>query len=400
VNITNGFSFKDLSDYTFKWEVLRNGTVIKRSAFTLGKLAAGQQKEVRLALPSLTAGTGNEYVLNVFALTKTATPLVPTGHEVAREQFILTPGTIDLARLTAAGNLQVKQEGDKITFTAGDVRGEFDKKQGRLTDYRLRDQKIIDGYPEPYFWRAPTDNDFGNNMPQNLGAWRTAHAARKVERVTVGEQSAAGLPIKVDYLLTAIDVPYTVDYLIGPDGAVRVTAAIDLTGKNLPELPRFGMRMDLPRRFNRLQYYGRGPWENYQDRNTATFLGTYQDSVNGQFTRNYIRPQENGNHTDVRWVTLTNAAGLGLRVEGQQPISFSALPFRSEDLDPGLTKKQQHPTDLKLRNSVTLHVDLKQRGVGGDNSWGALPHEPYRLLDKKYAYTYTLRLVDEKAPQP
>jgi beta-galactosidase len=296
--------------------------------------------------------------------------------------------------------LKVKQEGDKITFTAGEVRGEFDKKQGRLTDYRLRDQPVVESYPEPYFWRAPTDNDFGNNMPQNLGAWRTAHAARKVERVTVGEQSAAGLPIKVDYLLTAIDVPYTVDYLIGPDGAVRVTAAIDLTGKNLPELPRFGMRMDLPRRFNRLQYYGRGPWENYQDRNTATFLGTYQDSVNGQFTRNYIRPQENGNHTDVRWMTLTNAAGLGLRVEGQQPINFSALPFRSEDLDPGLTKKQQHPTDLKLRNSVTLHVDLKQRGVGGDNSWGALPHEPYRLLDKKYAYTYTLRLVDEKAPQP
>jgi beta-galactosidase len=400
VTVLNGFSFNDLGGYNFQWELLRNGTVAKTSSFAVGKLAAGQQKEVKLALPALRSEPGVEYVLNVFALTKAATPLVPAGHEVAREQFVLTPAATYFADAPARANtLQVQREGDKLTFTAGDVRGEFDTKQGRLTDYRLRDQQVVESYPEPYFWRAPTDNDFGSGMPQKLGAWRTAHAARKVQRVTVGEQSAAGLPIKVDYLLIDIDAPYTVDYLIGPDGAVQITAAIDLTGKELPELPRFGMRMELPRRFNRLQYYGRGPWENYQDRNSATFLGTYQDSVNGQFTRTYIRPQENGYHTDARWVTVTNSTGLGLRVEGRQPLSFSALPFRSEDLDPGLTKKQQHPTDVKLRNSVTLHVDLKQRGVGGDNSWGALPHEPYRLLDKKYAYGYTLRLVDEKAPQ-
>ena len=401
VTVLNGFSFNDLDNYAFRWELLRNGTVAKSGSMAVGKLAAGQQKEVKLNLPTVKSEPGAEYVLNVFALTKTAAPLVPAGHEVAREQFVLTPAATYFAAAPArASTLQVQREGDKLTFTAGNVRGEFDTKQGRLTDYRLRDQQVVESYPEPYFWRAPTDNDFGNNMPQKLGAWRTAHAARKVQAVTVGEQSAAGLPIKVSYLLTDIDAPYTVDYLIGPDGAVQVTAAIDLTGKDLPELPRFGMRMDLPRRFNRLHYYGRGPWENYQDRNSATFLGTYQGSVHGQFTRNYIRPQENGNHTDVRWVTLTNAAGLGLRVEGQQPLSFSALPFRTEDLDPGLTKKQQHPTDVKLRNSVTLHVDLKQRGVGGDNSWGALPHESYRLLDKKYSYSYTLRLVDEKAPQP
>lgn len=400
VTVLNGFSFKDLDGYNFQWELLRNGTVAKSGTFAVGKLAAGQQKEAKLGLPAMKSEPGAEYVLNVFAQTKAATPLVPAGHEVAREQFVLTPATNYFATSPAAANsLQVKREGDKLTFTSGDVRGEFNTKQGRLTDYRLRDQWIVGSYPEPYFWRAPTDNDFGSGMPQSLGAWRTAHAARKVQRVTVGEQSAAGLPIKVEYLLSDIDAPYTVDYLIGPDGAVRVTAAIDLTGKNLPELPRFGMRMDLPRRFNRIQYYGRGPWENYQDRNTAAFLGTYQDSVNGQFTRNYIRPQENGYRTDVRWLTLTNEAGLGLRVEGQQPLSFSALPFRSEDLDPGLTKKQQHPTDIKMRGGVTLQVDLKQRGVGGDNSWGALPHEQYRLLDKKYSYSYTLRLIGDKQAQ-
>ncbi|QDA58745.1 glycoside hydrolase family 2 TIM barrel-domain containing protein [Hymenobacter jejuensis] len=401
VTVHNGFSFSDLDGYVFRWELLRNGVVAKQGNFAV-KLAPQQQKEVRLPVPSLPKQAGAEYVLNVFAQTKSAAPLVPAGHEVAREQFLLTPAATYFSATPArAGALQVQRDGDKLTFTSGDVRGEFNTKQGRLTDYRLRDKSVIGSYPEPYFWRAPTDNDFGNGMPQSLGVWRTAHAARKVQRVTVGEQSAAGLPIKVEYLLTDLGAPYTVAYLIGDDGAVQVTAAIDLTSKELPELPRFGMRLELPRQFSRIQYYGRGPWENYNDRNSAALLGTYRDSVAGQFTRTYIRPQESGYRTDVRWVTLTNAEGLGLRLEGlQQPICFSALPYRAEDLDPGLTKKQQHPTDLRPRGAVFVNVDLKQRGVGGDNSWGALPHDAYRLLDKTYSYSYTLRLVDDKAPQP
>jgi len=210
----------------------------------------------------------------------------------------------------------------------------------------------------------------------------------------VGEQSAAGLPITVEYRLADLGVPYTVAYLVQPDGAVRVTASIDLKDKTLPELPRFGMRLEVPKRFDQLRYYGRGPHENYADRNSAALLGTYQDSVRRSFPGTYIRPQEYGYHTDVRWLTLTDAAGQGLRVEGAgQPICFSALPFRTEDLDPGLSKKQQHPTDLKAHSQTWLHLDLAQRGVGGDNSWGALPHDQYRLLAKQYSYSYTMRLV-------
>ncbi|TGE04692.1 glycoside hydrolase family 2 TIM barrel-domain containing protein [Hymenobacter fodinae] len=402
ITVLNGFSFRNLDGYSFRWELLRNGQPAKSGTFAVGKVEAGQQKEVKLPLPALKPEAGAEYVLNVFALTKAAAPLLPAGHEVAREQFVLTAPTAYFASSPApSGTLEVQQEGDKLTFAAGEVRGEFNTKQGRLTSYRLRDQRVLESFPEPYFWRAPTDNDFGSGMPQNLGAWRTAHAARQVQRVTVGEKSAAGLPIRVDYQLTAINAPYSVEYLIGNDGVVRVTAAIDLTGRDLPEIPRFGMRIELPQRFNQVSYYGRGPFENYADRNTAALLGTYQDSVANHWTSNYIRPQEHGYHTDVRWLTLRDETGLGLRVEGlQQPICFSALPFRTEDLDPGLTKKQQHPTDVKMRGTVTLQIDHKQRGVGGDNSWGALPHDQYRLLDKKYSYSYTLRLIQDKQPQP
>jgi len=398
LTVRNGFSFNTLDNYNFRWELLRNGVVAKTGSFAVGKLGPRQQKEVRLALPARKPEAGTEYVLNVFAQTKTAAPLLPAGHEVAREQYALTPaGTYFAAAPAPAGTLEIKRDGDKLSWTAGEVRGEFNTRQGRLTDYRRGEQRLPGSFPEPYFWRAPTDNDFGNEMPQRLGVWRTAHANRPVQRVTVGEQSAAGLPITVEYLLADLGVPYTVAYLVQPDGAVRVTASIDLKDKPLPEMPRFGMRFDVPQRFDQLRYYGRGPQENYADRNTAALLGTYQDSVRRTFPGTYIRPQEYGYHTDVRWLTLTDATGRGLRVEGAgQPLSFSANPFSAEDLDPGLTKKQQHPTDLPVRGRTFVHLDLTQRGVGGDNSWGALPHDQYRLLAKQYSYSYTLRLVDSK----
>jgi beta-galactosidase len=166
-----------------------------------------------------------------------------------------------------------------------------------------------------------------------------------------------------------------------------------MTGRDLPELPRFGMRMQMPQEYDQINYYGRGPWENYNDRNTASFIGKYNQKVEDQYADTYIRPQESGYKTDVRWFELTNSAGTGIKVSGTQPICFSAINHSTEDLDPGLTKKQQHPTDLKPRKEVYLHIDLKQRGVGGDNSWGAYPHSQYLLLDKKYTYSYSIKLI-------
>ena len=250
--------------------------------------------------------------------------------------------------------------------------------------------------PEPFFWRAPTDNDFGANIQATLGIWRTAHINRAVKKVTAQEQTAEGLSIKVEYELKGIHVPYTTEYFIQNDGSIKVTSSIDMTGRDLPELPRFGMRMQLPAQYSFLEYYGRGPWENYSDRNTSSFVGLYKDSVKNQYAWNYIRPQESGYKTDVRWLRLTNGNGAGIMIEGIQPICFSALNMRTEDLDPGLTKKQQHPTDIKPRNEVYLNIDLRQRGVGGDNSWGAQPHDPYRLLEKKYSYSYIIRFLNKK----
>lgn len=394
ITVENLFDFTDLDQYNFKWELLSGGQKVKEGTFVV-KLAPHQKKDVTLSLPRIKVAAGGEIFLNVYAYTRKATALVPASHEIAREQFKLG-GDYFASTGSPTGSLKVGRDGDIITFSSGNIRGSFNVSWGGFTKYATDDQsRIMRNFPEPYFWRAPTDNDFGNGMPATLGIWRNAHLNKLVKRVTVGDQDGSGLPIKVEYELTGIGVPYTVDYLIRNDGSVKVTAAIDMTGRDLPELPRFGMRMELPGDYSNLSYYGRGPWENYSDRNTSSFVGLYTDKVSNQFTWNYIRPQEGGYKTEVRWLSLKNDEGKGLLIEGLQPLCFSAINNMTEDLDPGLTKKQQHPSDVKPRRDVYLSIDLRQRGVGGDNSWGALPHDQYRLLDKKYSYSYVLKLIDK-----
>ena len=394
LTVQNIYDFTNLDQFDFKWELFRNGGKITEGTFDLN-IAPHQQKDITLKIPNYKSQEGSEYFVNVYANTKDSTELIPAGYEIAREQFKMA-GDYFAHSNKLENKLKLTKSGNKLSFTSGDISGEVDLTSGQINRYMLHNENMIGQFPEPYFWRAPTDNDFGNNMPASLGVWRTAHVNRIVKKVTAGEQTEDGISIAVNYDLTGINVPYSIEYFIQNDGSIRITPSIDMTGRDLPELPRFGMRMILAKQFSNLTYYGRGPLENYSDRNTASFVGLYNDDVKNQFTWSYIRPQESGYKTDARWLSLTNENGAGIKIEGLQPICFSATDIATEDLDPGLTKKQQHPTDVKKRNMVFLQIDLNQRGVGGDNSWGALPHEPYRLLDKKYTYSYVLKLVDKK----
>lgn len=393
VTVKNDFAFTNLDQYAFAWGISNNGGPGELHTFSV-ELAPGKEKEIKLPLPMIKALPGTEFFVHLHAYTKTATSLVPAGWEVASEQFSLNGVSWFARDFDKGGELKVTTEGNRLKFSSGNVSGEFDTRNGNLNTYTINNHRVVGRFPQPFFWRAPTDNDFGANFQSYAGAWRTAHLNKEVKKVTVGEKSAEGMKITVEYELNDVQAPYTVEYLIQNDGAIKVTASIDLTGKKLPELPRFGMRLELPRQFDNLEYYGRGPWENYEDRNNASFIGLFKDKVQNQWVKHYIRPQENGYHTDTRWLSLKNAAGQGLVIEGTQPLGFSALNVMTEDLDPGLTKKQQHPTDVKPRDNVFLHVDLRQRGVGGDNSWGAQPHREFRLMDKKYSYSYIMRLVE------
>ncbi|MBC7654227.1 MAG: DUF4981 domain-containing protein, partial [Oligoflexus sp.] len=394
VKINNKFGFSNLDNYTFKWQLFKNGVLQNQGDFKVAALSARQSKTVSLPLPKITAVNGEEYTLNLYANTIREEPLLDAGHEVAREQFLLKSNYFEQAQ--PSGELSVQKNGNVISFSVGNVKGEFNTQNGQWLSYRLSNGvNVINSLPEPHFWRAPTDNDFGNRMPERLGVWRSAHINKMLKDVDISEKTNNGVIIKVNYLLTDIDVPYTLTYQIQNNGSIKVTASINMEGKNLPEMPRFGMRMRLPEKFGDLSYYGRGPYENYSDRKTASFLGIYKDNIENQYQNTYIRPQESGYHTDVRWLTLTDNSGSGLKVmTTQQPICFSAIDHSTEDLDPGLSKKQQHPIDLKERDEVFLNIDLAQRGVGGDDSWGAYPHEEYLLKNKTYTYSYILSLID------
>jgi beta-galactosidase len=394
VAVKNLYDFTNLDQFDFKWQLIRNGEKMKEENFTV-ELAPHQQKDISLPIPMIKSAEGTEFFVNIIATTKKAKGLLEAGHEIATEQF-KSGGDYFAKSQTTSGTLQITKDENKLSFQSGNTAGEIDLKTGAVKNYAIKEGMKLNRFPEPYFWRAPTDNDFGNNMQYNLGIWRSAHQTKKVKNITLGEQNAEGISVKVDYELTGIAVPYSIEYVIQNDASIKVTASMDMTGRDLPELPRFGMRLQLAPMFDSLNYYGRGPWENYSDRNESAFMGVYGDDVKNQYAVNYIRPQESGYKTDVRWFSLTNAKGAGVLFEGIQPICFSAINHSAESLDPGMTKKQQHPSDLPPDEEVYVQIDLKQRGVGGDNSWGALPHEQYRLLDKKYSYSYVIKLINKK----
>jgi beta-galactosidase len=394
ISIKNRYDFTNLDEYAFIWEIYKNGEKISTGDFNVD-LIPHEEKEIRLSLPVIPED-GNEYFLNLYAHTRVATDLVPARYEVAREQMQLNKSSFFTSLPSCLGKLSYETKDNILSFQSGAVSGKIDLKKGILFDYMINGKQPIRQYPEPAFWRAPVDNDFGNKMPVLAGVWRTAHVNRYVKKVTIGEKNEKGLSVRVDWVLSDIQVPYMMEYLIRDNGTIIVTGSIDLTGTKLPELPRFGMRMELHQPYENLTYYGRGPLENYIDRYSSSFIGRYEDKVENQFYW-YIRPQETGNKTDVRWLTLLDSEGQGVRITGLQPIAFSALHFSPEDLDPGLTRKLQHTIDIVPQKNIFLHVDLKQRGLGGDNSWGMYPHNEYRLLDKKYTYSYMIELVEKKS---
>jgi len=201
-----------------------------------------------------------------------------------------------------------------------------------------------------------------------------------------------GFVIQADYELNDVSSLYTVIYTVSQLGEIKVQVSWKAGRQGLPEIPRFGMQMQILPEYDKFTYYGRGPWENYSDRNTSSFIGIYSSTVKEQ-QFDYFRPQENGNKTDVRWLTLTNSDGFGLKIKGLQPLSVKAAHNPASDLDFGTTKKNSHPSDVTPRKEIFLNVDLLQRGVGGDDSWGSKPHDPYRLLNDSYEYAYELSVI-------
>ncbi|MDR1203304.1 MAG: DUF4981 domain-containing protein [Tannerellaceae bacterium] len=394
LTVINDFKFTALTpdNYTFKWVLLKNGEKHSEGTFNVS-IPADSRKEVKLNLnlPLIQPETGVEYFLQVYAYSKQDTELIPAGFEVAKGEFSFNKNNY-FVTTTPTGQLNVENKDDKIIVGNENVTYEFAAKDGRgLLSMKNKGQNVFRELPRLNFWRALTDNEFGERMQYTNRIWE-AVANNVVYTYKGSQQTSDGLNVKYEVKLKDIEAKVDILYTVNKDGSLTTSAHYKASSNELPEMLRFGMIMTLPEEINNFTWYGRGPWENYVDRNADAFMGIWNGKVEEQAFA-YYRPQETGNKTDVRWLTLKNKEGFGIKIKGNQPLSVSATNNKPEDLDPGMTKKQQHWSDILPRNEVVLCVDLFQRGVGGLQSWGAKPLDPYRFMDKEYSYSYTVELL-------
>jgi beta-galactosidase len=386
--VENGFGYTNLSNFVFKYEVLENGIVIKKGTTDI-TLAPQSQKKIQLEVPKLNPKEGVEYLLDIYAHTRNGSDVLPQDFEVAREQFTMGSGSYFSKTNSGKTNSAVNENKDFITLSSAGTEVIISKRTGFMQDYKTEGKRYFNRMPVPNFWRAPTDNDFGNDMQIKSNVWRTAGKNTRLKHIEVQEingKSSVVAEISVPDVSSVCKLIYTLD----SEGNLEITNSFIPGNAVLPEMPRFGMIFSLRNTLDHFTYYGRGPWENYSDRNTASHIGIYNSKVADQYVP-YTRPQENGYKTDIRWFSLTNSDGSGILIEGLQALGVSALHNYPEDFDPGITKKQQHISDITPRNEVIVSIDCVQRGLGGDNSWGALPHSQYRLINKEYTYSFIIK---------
>lgn len=383
LRVYNNMHDTDLSEFSLWYDVCRNGvnvSSVEEVECPRCPVGGSVDMPIEYAIDDSDA----EWTLTVYACCNEKPELLNERHIVAEEQFVLQPYSFPTA--CPEGKIEVERGDGWIAAYVGQTGAMFHTGNGRLMRYVSEGRDIMKELPEPWFWRAMTDNDWGEGLQRTANVWRTNR--RKALGATV-EEFDDRVVVKGEYYLVDAPSYYTTIYTFRADGSLQVEVEWRRDGEYVPELPRFGMRMSFAEDYKNFKFYGRGPWENYADRCESSFLGLYAQSTDEQLF-SYVRPQESGNKTDVRWLELTNAEGVGIRVEGLQSLSVSAMPYRSEDLDPGMTKKQMHYSDIEPRREVILHVDLAQRGLGGDTSWGASPHDPYRLTADSYSYGYII----------
>ena len=393
VVVENRRAFTDLSDLEGTWESVVDGIPADTGSLPRLSTPPGGRDTLRLeGVPMIRLGGGVEVVLNVILRTREDAPLLPAGHIVAWEQHHYWQ-TRPVTGPLPGGPLRTQETSNDIQVSGDDLTLRFDRATGTLASMRLGGRELLLSGPAPNFWRAPTDNDYGSGFPVRSGVWRLAGRppSRHLDSMTL-VPAADGGPVTVTshFSLRAIGAQYTLSHEVHPDGTTAVSAHLTNVDEDLPEMPRFGTILTLPGDLGQVEWYGRGPHENYWDRRTGAAVGRYTAPVS-ELAHPYVRPQETGTRTDTRWVAVTDGSGAGLLVTGLPTISFSALPYTIEDLDAGETKSQRHWADLVPRDEVTLSVDYRQQGVGGDDSWGAVPHHEYTLWPREMGFRFLVR---------
>ncbi|HUE81179.1 MAG TPA: glycoside hydrolase family 2 TIM barrel-domain containing protein [Pyrinomonadaceae bacterium] len=388
IRVRNKYLFRDLSFVEGSWELEENGRAIQKGRLSRLTIPPGQSQEISVGLKAPRMSPGSEYFLKVTFSLANNTAWGKKGHVIAWDQYevpnhLSTPNAVVP---TTRGAARLEETETEYIVSGPRFAARFGKKSGSLESYEIGGNRLITGTLVPNFWRAPIDNDRGNNMREQLGVWRDAGPLRRTSTVKAEQVTPQLVRIVALAKLPAGDSEFTNAYTIFGDGTIEVESSVSL-GEKAPELPRFGTQLRVPGKFRTVTWYGRGPHENYWDRNTGAAVGRYTLDIEHLFVP-YLEPQENANRTDVRWVTFTDRKGVGFKAVGMPLLYFSAWPFPMEELE---TRK--HPFEIVRSEEITVNLDLRQMGVGGDNSWGAWPHAPYRLSAKHYEYRFRLEPV-------
>ena len=398
VNVFNENFFRDLSAYYMEWQVLKDGKVIRTGR--VDDLKVAPQETAKITLNIGKTCTCKEWLLNVSYKLKNREGLLPAGFTVAKNQLTLNDykaPSMDLKNVETTNVATVVPQIIDNQYHYLIVKGnnfvaEFNKQNGYLSKYAVDGTEMLkEGAAlTPNFWRAPTDNDMGAGLQNKYAAWKNPGLKLvSLNSKTENDQ----IVVNAEYDMKNVSAKLYLTYVINNEGAIKVTQKMT-ADKNATVSPmfRFGMQMQMPKCFETVEYYGRGPVENYSDRNHSTDLGIYRQSVNEQFY-SYIRPQETGTKTDIRWWKQLNAGGNGLKVVGDAPFSASALHYTICSLDDGEQKDQRHSPEVQKADLTNLIIDKAQMGLGCVNSWGALPLPQYMLPYGDYEFTFILTPV-------
>jgi len=415
LTIANHYDFTNLDEFELRWDLIEDGTAIESGVFEDLEVAPETEGRVSLGYRMPRQKAGAEYHLNVYLVSPAARGILPAEHIYAEAQFEIPNAAVaSAAKRPAKGSLKLEESERVITVAGEQFSVGIDRETGLLSSLVFEGEELILRPLTPNFWRAPTDNDFGSYMPDWAQAWEQAGRNRKLDSFRVIENRADRVEIEAAYAFYSdqgsVVAEWNTRFTVWATGDVDIENHFE-KGMDLPVVPRIGMNLELPKRLDQSEWFGRGPFENYSDRNLAAKVGRYQSPVSAHYVP-YVRPQENGYKTDVRWLSLTGSAGTGLLVRADELIGFSVhnnrqadfippakIAITSED-GPDARKNQQrvnvHVDDIVPGDFVSLNIDYGQMGVGGDDSWGKRTLMRYSLGDKTYQYGFRLRPFSAK----
>ena len=391
VKIKNLHDFTGMEDFEINWTITADGIEIASGYIPDLVLEPHNSKIVTLDFLEISELPGVEYFLDFSVTLKKDRPFKKRGFEVAHQQFKLpwtTPVKIvseKYSDLAVSKETELKVVGENFIV-------KLDPSTGSLSSYEINGYELMQRGPQVNFWRPPNDNDKGSNMIGRLGIWREASNNAKLIGIESTQLEKDVVIVTAKFDLKEVKGEQTITYIIRGNGSVEIESKLNLQKDKLPDLPRFGMRWELPVNFDNLMYFGRGPQENYLDRNSSAYVGIYESKVAGQYF-NYVRPQENGYKTDVRWFELRNEDGIGIKVSCEELLGFSALHNPIEDFDQKTHDDFRHTNDIVKQDGVFVTTDLKMMGVAGDDSWGALPYEVYSIPANNYSFKFTIHPI-------